>query len=164
MTIDSVTRARRPWPIVDVFWRERGAYPLPAARNTFLMSFVTPMVLGNREKQSGAYRTVFATLLKRVGGLARWQGVDVADLSDFTRIEEMAAAVRAEQFAPAQVRAFHRRSSSFGAHEKIETGFLQQLLIKDYPRQIWPAFVLGTLTNCGYDVSQGAGRFVIGDP
>lgn len=46
--------------------------------------------------------------------------------------------------------------------EKV--GILSLFLVRDYPKQLWPAIVLGTLTNCGYDVPRGTGRYVVGDP
>lgn len=40
---------------------------------------------------------------------------------------------------------------------KFESGIVGLILVRDYPKQLWPAIVLGTLTNCGFDVPRGAG-------
>lgn len=40
---------------------------------------------------------------------------------------------------------------------KFEVGIVGLILVRDYPKQLWPAIVLGTLTNCGFDVPRGAG-------
>ena len=164
ISLDGVSRARRPWPIEDIYWRERQGYPVPKARNSFLMSFVTPLVLGNREMQRGEPWRMFSTLLIRLGGLARWHRADVPELRSFDEIEALCTTVRSEPVLPPKAAMYRRKSRSFGDMEKFETGILGSFLVRDYPRELWPAIVLGTLTNCGYDVPQGAGRYVISDP
>jgi len=57
---------------------------------------------------------------------------------------------------------YRRKSRNSGDMEKV--GILSLFLVRDYPKQLWPAIVLGTLTNCGYDVPRGTGRYVVGDP
>ena len=164
ITIDSQSRARRIWPIEDVYWRVRDGYPVPAARKTFILSSITPIVMGGGNKMKGGYDDLFASLLSRLAGLARWHDLAVLELEDKYQISRLCGQVTLEQVFGLKARKYERRSINFGKMVKVEKGIMGHWFVRDYPEDMWPSLVLGTLTNFGFDISQGAGRYVISEP
>ena len=164
ISIDGKSRARRIWPIRDIYWRVREGYPIPPARKAFILSSLTPIIMSGGGKMKGGYDDLFASLLVRLAGLARWHDVAVPELEDEHRIARWCKRVRPEQLFRPHARQFERRSINFGKMVKAEKGIMGHWFVRDYPEQMWPCLVLGTLTNFGFDVSQGAGRYVISEP
>lgn len=164
ITIDESTKQHRIWDLETSFWRVRGFYPVPPAKRSFLLSMMTPLVLANNRTLKGDYARAFSAMLIRLQGLAAWHGLRVAELGDVDKIRKLSSEIVVETHAEPRIATFSRRSKNFGSMVRHEDGLMTSLHIKDYPDEIWPAFVLGTLCHLGYSVSQGAGRYVISDP
>lgn len=164
ITIDGQTRARRIWPLEDIYWRIREGYPVPIAKRVFVLSSITPIVMGGGETLKGSYKDLLASLCLRLAGLARWHDLAVPDLEDSSRIAELCGKVRLEEIFEVKASKYERRSINFGRKGKVEKGIMGHWFVRDYPDTLWPCFVLGTLTNFGFDISQGAGRYVISEP
>lgn len=164
ISIDQKSRQRRVWDLEARFYRERGYYPVPPERSSFLLSMVTPLMLGNDGTQKGYYATAFFMLLTRLQGLASWHGLRVTELGSLEEINRLSTAIKVVTPVPPTIASFSRRSRNFGPMVRHEDGLMLSLHVKDYPSVLWPAFVLGTLCHLGFSVSQGAGRYVISDP
>ena len=164
ITMHSKTRARRIWPLVDVFWRVREGYPVPSAKKAFIISSITPIVMSGGNKLKGGFDDLLTSLCFRLAGLARWHDVDAPDLISSALIARLRNRLVMEGLFGTRAEKYERRSISFGRMVKSENGIMGHWYVRDYPEEMWPVFVLGTLTNFGFDVSQGAGRYVISDP
>ena len=164
VSLDAHTRARRIWPIRDVYWRVRDGIVPPPPRRSFVLSTLTPLVAGSNRTLRGTYRDMFASLLYRLAGLARWHGIDVPLLNGPETVLPWCGCIRVEPVGGIKAARYERRSRSFGVYKRPENGILGHFLVRDYPEQLWPCFVLAPLVNMGYSIPQGAGRVVLSDP
>lgn len=164
ITISSFTRTRRIWPLEDIYWRTREGYPLPPEKKQFIISSITPIVMGGGKKLKGSYRDLMISLCFRIAGLARWHDLNIIEMDDTDLLNRLCGEVKMEELFKPALKTFERRSVNFGKNVKVENGIMGHWYIRTYPEKLWPCFVLGTLTNLGYDISQGAGRYAISTP
>ncbi|MCT8268011.1 hypothetical protein NYQ83_12070 [Afifella sp. JA880] len=154
-------RTRRIWPLRDLFWQESGQYLPPPLRRRFMLSSLTPFGLSNQQTVRHSQTQLIASIFKRIAGLARWHRVQMERDLSFSRIDELVCEIEVYPVLEPNLSLVSRRSRSFQTKERVQTGFSTSLKVDAFPPELWPGFVLGTLTHAGYDVPQGYGRYEI---
>ncbi len=155
-------RARAPWPLVDAWWQEEAAFPLPPPKPSFLLVSRTPVVAGVEGKYRGDMADLWFSLVMRVAGLARWQGLKAP--VDEAHWRALCRRVKAEHLHPPRPSSYVRRSRRHPLRDHHMRGVRLNLLIRDCPRELWPVFALGVTCHMGGDAALGHGRYIIGDP
>lgn len=158
------SRARRIWKLRDIFWRERGGFPIPPIRKQFLFTSKTPMIMSGQTIMRSETPQLFFSIFARLAGLARWHGIEAADDLAFSSIRAACRAIRTEVLFEPRPSLQQRYSRTFRTRGRSEAGLYLTVLVRAFPDELWPGFVLGTLSHAGYDVVQGYGRYAIGYP
>lgn len=152
-------RIRHRWELLDIYWQlQDGAGTEPAAEQ-FLLHSITPFVALNRPAISMDATGIFTTMLKRIAGLLRWHGLASGESMSFGELDRLSCQIRYRFPFPPRLVHVERRSRTFAGSPRSHFGFNTQLQIVDYVKELWPAFLVGTLTHLGFEASQGFGRF-----
>jgi hypothetical protein len=155
---------RRLWELLDIYWQQREGYLPPPERKVFVLASLTPIVTSNQEILRYDTAAMLQTIFARISGLARWHGIKAGPDMAFGRLEKLCRQTEVSSLLPGSPFAMSRRSRTFAKRERRQLGYLVNLRVSQYPLELWPGFVIGTLTHAGYDVAQGYGRYEICDP
>lgn len=158
------SRVRRPWKILDVFWCQKNLYLPGALRPQFVLSSMTPVVFRGTDIAGGKVEDGFFSLFARLAGLARWHGVSLDETWNFTNLRKSCKDIEWSNILDTKSHVIERFSRTYTAKPKLHAGFDVRAKITGYADEMWPGFVLGTLTHWGYDTVQGYGRYAIQNP
>lgn len=160
ITIMDGKQNRRIWPIEDIYWQDRGHFPVSTYRDTCLLGTLTPVITSNDNFVSNDLKQIFSTIFKRIRGLALWQGVMCSPSFGFDNIDKAMKNIRLDLIASG-FKKRERRSRSFSTVARHHVGLKQTILVSDLPEILRPGLLIGTMTHIGYEVPQGYGRYEI---
>jgi len=125
---------------------------------------MTPAVFSGTNTIGGEVEDGLFSLFARLAGFARWHGVSLDETWNFANLRRLCEEVEWHSILDVRPDFTERYSRTYASKPKLHAGFNVRMKITSYADELWPGFVLGTLTHWGYDTVQGFGRYAIQTP
>lgn len=152
----------RPWLLEDWWFDIHGSIAPPPAREAALIRFETPFKPGASEVIAGDFLASLPALFRRLRGLARWSGLEVA--IDWPRVRALTqSAYVSDSGTKLAIDGFLRhRSLDDGARATAAVVGLRghSFLLRLQP-DLWPLLHLGATSHAGGHGAYGFGQFSI---
>lgn len=152
-------RQRRPAEVVAAHWSRVERAPDVPPGQSLRLHFLTPLKLVTRGgAMTQRFDNFVFSLLDRISGLARWQGIRVE--TDWGGWRDLAKNldIRADEAVPAS---WTRRSGRLDGQPLPMSGYGNVIDIIRPPERLFPLLSLGRMIHAGGGAALGLGRFEI---
>ncbi|MFZ1416714.1 MAG: CRISPR system precrRNA processing endoribonuclease RAMP protein Cas6 [Defluviicoccus sp.] len=148
---------RRPWRLMDLYWGRSETVAMPEEPPTELViRLTTPLCLKASGPLANDVDELVMSLVNRLSGLARWQGVRIeTDWSGWREISKQLSV----RWLETRVYSLRRFSSAQPGREIPHAGVLGQFSVEGPLRPLMPLFFLGETAHAGARTAFGFGAY-----